>query len=99
MIMRTVLDTTPIGDAYVLTPLRYTLKATFGALFEWTHHSQAHRTQERYDACKKTVVQVVEEPRLMMSPRFEMRDPRNRPANGRPNDVPRHVGRVILCER
>jgi DNA-binding HxlR family transcriptional regulator len=52
MVTRTVLDTAPIGVEYALTPLGYTLKVPFAALFEWTeaHHSQVRKAQEQYDA-------------------------------------------------
>jgi DNA-binding HxlR family transcriptional regulator len=57
MVTRTVLDTTPIGVEYALTPLGYTLKAPFAALFEWTqaHHYLVLKAQERYDAREKKV--------------------------------------------
>jgi DNA-binding HxlR family transcriptional regulator len=56
LINREVLDVSPIGVEYSMTPLGHTLKGPFEAISEWTDRylTQVERAQRRFDARTST---------------------------------------------
>lgn len=52
LVVRHVLPTTPVGVEYSLTPLGYSLKEPFQAIYAWTlaHGAEVERAQAAYDA-------------------------------------------------
>jgi DNA-binding HxlR family transcriptional regulator len=52
MITRRVLQTSPVGVEYSLTPLGDSFRVPFTRLYEWTveHAAEIERDQQRYDA-------------------------------------------------